>query len=170
MATEATTPADLGHDQEPIVRDRLYIGGEWVEPSGGGTIDVIDATTEQVMGSVPEGDAADLDRAVQAARAAFDGWSQTPLEERVAACNRIAQGLAARSEEIAALVSREVGMPLPLSVMIQAGLPTMSFAAIPEVVAAREALAKEVPAWRRELRVIAQRGARQMRRARDVVG
>ncbi|MEA2403724.1 MAG: aldehyde dehydrogenase [Thermoleophilaceae bacterium] len=134
MATETTTPAAMGHDQAPINRDRLYIGGEWVEPSGGGTIDVIDATTEQMMGSVPEGDAADLDRAVAAARAAFEGWSQTPLEERVAACQAIAQGLSARSEEIAALVAREVGMPMPLSVMIQAGLPTMSFAAIPEVV------------------------------------
>ncbi len=134
MATDTTTPTQLGHDQEPIVRDRLFIGGEWVEPAGGGTIDVTDATTEQTMGSVPEGTAEDVDRAVAAARAAFETWSQVPLEERVAACATIAQGLGARSDEIAALISREVGMPIALSAAIQVALPVMAFAAIPEVV------------------------------------
>ena len=60
------------------VRDRIYIGGEWVASSGSGTIEVINATTEEVMGSVPEGTAQDVDRAVAAARAAFESWSQTP--------------------------------------------------------------------------------------------
>jgi acyl-CoA reductase-like NAD-dependent aldehyde dehydrogenase len=133
MATETTQEPLAGHDQSPIVRDKLYIGGEWVEPSGDGVLEVIDSTTEQVMGSVPEGTAEDLDRAVAAARAAFDGWSTTPLEERVAACSAIAQQLAARSAEIAALIAREVGMPIELATMIQAGLPTMDFASIADV-------------------------------------
>src|SRR4051795_7878684 len=133
MATTTTQEPLAGHDEDPIVRDKLYIGGEWVEPSGGGTLEVIDSTTERLMGSVPEGTAADVDRAVAAARAAFDGWSQTPLEERVAACAAIGQQLAARGNEIAALISREVGMPIELSTMIQAGLPTMDFASMPEV-------------------------------------
>src|SRR3954454_22691235 len=125
MATETTQEPLAGHDQGPIVRDKLYIGGEWVEPSGDGTLEVIDSTTEQVMGRVPEGTAEDVDRAVAAARAAFEEWSQVPRDERAAACAAIGQGLAARSEEIAALISREVGMPIELATMIQAGLPTM---------------------------------------------
>src|SRR5829696_106132 len=95
---------------EALVRDRLYIGGEWVEPSGDGTIEVIDSTTEQVMGTVPEGTAADVDRAVGAARIALDAWSQVPPHERAALCAAIGMRIAARGEEIAALVSREVGM------------------------------------------------------------
>jgi aldehyde dehydrogenase (NAD+) len=133
MATTTTQEPLAGHDQDPIVRDKLYIGGEWVAPSGSGTLEVIDSTTEQVMGSVPEGTAEDLDRAVAAAREAFDAWSQVPLDERVAACAAIGQQLAARSAEIAALIAREVGMPIELATMIQAGLPTMDFASIPEV-------------------------------------
>src|SRR3954469_7192536 len=132
MATE-TQAAPPTHDAEPIVRDRLFIGGEWVEPLGDGTLDVIDSTTEKVMGSVPEGTAEDVDRAVAAARDAFETWSVVPLEERVAACAAIGQQLAARSAEIAALISREVGMPIELATMIQAGLPTMDFASMPEV-------------------------------------
>ena len=55
---------------EPIVRDRLYIGGEWVEPAGKGTIDVLNPSTEEVLGTIPEGTAEDADRAVRAARTA----------------------------------------------------------------------------------------------------
>src|SRR3954463_16222918 len=133
MATTTTQEPLAGHDQDPIVRDKLYIGGEWVDPAGDGTLEVIDSTTEQVMGRVPEGTAEDVDRAVAAAKAAFDEWSQVPLDERVAACAAIGQQLAARSAEIAALIAREVGMPIELATMIQAGLPTMDFASIPEV-------------------------------------
>ena len=133
MATETTQAAPPTHDAEPIVRDRLYIGGEWVEPTGDGVIEVIDSTTEQVMGTVPEGTPADVDRAVAAARTAFELWSQVPVHERAAACAGIGMQLAARGEEIAALVSREVGMPIELSAQIQAGLPTMDFMSMPDV-------------------------------------
>jgi aldehyde dehydrogenase (NAD+) len=134
MAVETQAPAPPTHDAPPIDRDRLYIGGEWVEPSGQGRFEVIDATTEEVMGSVPTGDASDLDRAVAAARAAFEGWSALSPYARAEVCETIAAKLAERGEEIAALVSREVGMPLHLSVQIQAGLPAMDFASIPAVV------------------------------------
>ena len=133
MAVETQSP-QLTHDVEPIHRDRLYIGGEWVEPAGGGTIEVIDSTTEQVMGSVPEGTAEDIDRAVAAARAAFEAWSQTDVGERAQLLRAVAAALGARGEEIAALISREVGMPFGLSQMIQAGLPAMSFGSMAELV------------------------------------
>ena len=111
MAVETKQAPQLTHDVEPVHHDRLYIGGEWVEPSGDGRIEVIDSTTEQVMGSVPEGTPDDVDRAVAAARGAFESWSQTPVAERSELLRTVAQALGERMEEIAALISREVGMP-----------------------------------------------------------
>jgi aldehyde dehydrogenase (NAD+) len=124
-----TAPVQTGHPTgvEPIVRDAFYIGGEWVPATGRETVDVIDATTEEVVGTVSMGTQEDVDRAVAAARAGFGAWSQTPVEERMQALQAITDGLMARADEIAALVAREVGMPLGLSRMIQAGLPIMSF-------------------------------------------
>jgi len=110
-----------------IVRDKLYIDGAWVPSSGAGTIDVINSTTEEVMGTIPEGTVDDVDRAVAAAKAAFPAWSETPPEERRKYLTRIAEGLTARMDEIATLVSEEVGMVKSLSLMVQAGLPLMSF-------------------------------------------
>ena len=86
------------------------------------------------MGRIPEGTPEDVDRAVAAARAAFETWSQTPLEERAELCAAIAGGLAARGDEIAALISQELGMPIELSTAIQAGLPTMTFGSMPQLV------------------------------------
>jgi acyl-CoA reductase-like NAD-dependent aldehyde dehydrogenase len=116
-----------------ITRDRFYVGGAWVAPSGSGVLQVVNATTEQVMGSVPEGTPEDVDAAVAAARAAFDGWSTTPVAERVALCTAIAHQLQDRAEELTVLISSELGMPLELSAMIQAGLPTMTFGSMAEL-------------------------------------
>ncbi|MBI1817959.1 MAG: aldehyde dehydrogenase family protein [Deltaproteobacteria bacterium] len=105
--------------------DKIYINGAWVRSSGGATIDVINAATEQVMGSIPDGTAADVDQAVAAAKAAFVSWSQTTAAERATWIEKIAAGLAARSEEIARTITAEVGMPFKLSKAIQAGLPAL---------------------------------------------
>ncbi|MHB1854599.1 MAG: aldehyde dehydrogenase family protein [Acidimicrobiales bacterium] len=110
-----------------IERDAIYIDGAWVASSGGSTIDVIDAATEEVLGRIPEGTAEDMGRAVTAARVAFDQWSQTPREERGKYLQRITEGLQARMPEIGHIVSREVGMPANLATMIQAGLPALTF-------------------------------------------
>jgi acyl-CoA reductase-like NAD-dependent aldehyde dehydrogenase len=107
--------------------DKLFINGDWVTPSGEGSIDVINSTTEEVMGRIPEGNADDIDRAVRAAKAAFESWSQLDPAKRAEYLNKIAAGLTARGEELAKLVAEEVGMPLMLSKMIQAGLPTANF-------------------------------------------
>ena len=56
--------------------DKIYIGGEWVPSSGKGHFDVIDASTEEVMGRVPAGTAEDVSRAVERAAAAFPAWSR----------------------------------------------------------------------------------------------
>jgi len=122
-------------DQALHVRDKIYIGGEWVQSSGGGVLEVVNATTEQVMGSIPEGTVEDVDSAVAAAREAFESWSQTSLEERADWMAKIAEGLGARIDEIAALIAEEVGMPVKLSNIIQAGLPTGTFASMPQLLA-----------------------------------
>jgi len=129
-ATDTTLPPTA---TGPIVRQQLYIGGEWVEPDGKDTADVVNSATEEVMGTVPLGSPSDVDRAVSAARQAFPTWSQTSPEERADVLDAITNGLRERSEEIAVLIAGEVGMPLPLSVMIQAGLPTMSFASMAQL-------------------------------------
>ena len=105
------------------VRDKLFIDGAWVASSGTDSIDVINAATEQVMGTIPKGTPADVDRAVAAAKAALGEWSTKPVEERAKFIQLIAEGLAARSGEIAETISGEVGMPVFWSTMIQAGLP-----------------------------------------------
>jgi acyl-CoA reductase-like NAD-dependent aldehyde dehydrogenase len=114
-------------------RDRLYIDGQWVRPNGTGTIDVINAATEEVMGCVPDGTADDVDRAVQAARRAFAGWSVTEPEERADALRRITEGLQGRMMEIAAVIAQEVGMPINLAMLIQAGLPVMTFSSMTDL-------------------------------------
>ena len=119
---------------DALTRDRLYIGGEWVEPAGSGTLEVINPTTEEVIARVPEGTAEDADRAVRAARAAFDSWSARSPYERAAYCEAIGAGLAARGDELAALITSELGMPIELSRMVQAGLPAVTFSSMPELV------------------------------------
>ena len=107
--------------------DKIYIDGAWVPSSGSGTIEVFDSTDGAVIGSIPAGTAADVDKAAQAARAAFDDWASRSAEERAKFCTRIAEGLGARMDEIATIVTREAGMPKWLSQIVQAGLPINSF-------------------------------------------
>jgi aldehyde dehydrogenase (NAD+) len=79
------------------------------------------------MGRVPEGTPDDVDRAARAARAAFESWSRTSVDERAKYLSRVTEAIQSRMDEIATLVSGEVGMPKQLSLLIQAGLPMMSF-------------------------------------------
>jgi aldehyde dehydrogenase (NAD+) len=115
------------------VKDKLYIDGQWVEPAGSETIEVVNSTTEEVIGRIPQGTPEDVDRAVTAARRAFESWSHVPMGERAEYLRRISAGLAARADEIAGTISQELGMPLRQSRSIQAGLPTMSFGSMPDL-------------------------------------
>ncbi|MGH9028378.1 MAG: aldehyde dehydrogenase family protein [Acidimicrobiales bacterium] len=110
------------------VRDKLYIGGAWVPSSGKGTLEVVNSATEEVIGTIPEGTPEDVDRAARAASEAFEQWSATSVDERSKMLARIQEALAARTTDIATLISKEVGMPFTLSNLIQVGLPVMSFA------------------------------------------
>ncbi len=115
-------------------RDKLYIDGAWVPSTGTGSIDVINAATEEVMGRIPEGTPEDVDRAVTAAKTAFASWRDTPSEERAKYILRLQEGLAARMQEIAEVITGEVGMPITFSNMIQAGLPTAVMGSYVEIV------------------------------------
>jgi acyl-CoA reductase-like NAD-dependent aldehyde dehydrogenase len=116
-------------------RTQLYVDGAWVAPSGTGTIDVVNPATEQVIGRVPEGTPEDVDRAVRAARNAFDGWSRTGVEERGKLLTRLSEALAARSGEIAATITEEMGSPAKFAQQVQAGLPVAVMASYAQLVA-----------------------------------
>jgi aldehyde dehydrogenase (NAD+) len=125
------------------VRDKIYINGSWVPSTGTGTLEVIDSTTEDVFATIPDGTPEDVDKAVQAAAAAFPGWSATSVEERGKLLTRIGEALAARTDEIAQVISHEVGMPMTLSGVVQVGLPAGAWA--------DAAKAAEDLAWEEEL-------------------
>jgi len=104
----------------------LFIGGRWAEPQGRTRIAVHSASTEDLIGSVPEGTEADMDAAVGAARAAFTdpgGWSSWTVEERATALERLAAALESRGEETARLVSMQNGMPIAIANQIEAVFP-----------------------------------------------
>ena len=106
---------------------RLFIGGEWVEPAGTGTIDVISPHSEELVGRVPEGTAADIDRAVVAARDAFDNgeWPRLSPEERIAAVQKFSEVYAAHIPDMAAVVTEEMGSPITFSNLAQSPAPWM---------------------------------------------
>ncbi len=113
--------------------DKRYIDGQWVPSAGTGTIEVINPSTEEVFGHVPEGSPADVDRAVAAAAHAFETWGLTEKDERRKVIQGLAEALAARSDEIAETISSELGMPIMFAKMIQAGLPATNMAGYIEI-------------------------------------
>ena len=104
-------------------RPHLYIDGSWVEPNGEGTIEVINPASEGVIGSVPVGSESDANAAVEAARAAFTGWSESTIDERSNYLNLLSSALKDRGEEIAELITSEVGTPIEYSRMAMVGTP-----------------------------------------------
>jgi len=111
-----------------LLRDKLFIGGAWVAPQGKQTMEVFNAGNGERLGKIPLGEEKDVDAAVSAARAAFEGWSGGSAQWRAGFLEKISAGLKARADEIARLIAQEVGMPLKLSARIQAGLPIANFA------------------------------------------
>ena len=107
--------------------DKIYINGQWVASEAKATISVFDSITEEVMATIPEGTAGDVNKAAAAAKAAFISWSARTPEDRASYMTKIAAALGARMDEIASAISRETGMSKPMSNMIQVGLPINSF-------------------------------------------
>jgi len=107
----------------PITRERLYIGGEWVRPAGDDTLRTISPATEQLVGVSPHACAQDVDRAVAAARRAFDHgpWPRMAPAERAAVMGRMLEVYAERSGALAELITDEMGSPIAFSHAVQAG-------------------------------------------------
>jgi aldehyde dehydrogenase (NAD+) len=107
--------------------DRLYIGGEWVSPQGDERIKVISPFTEQPVASVPSASIADVDRAVSAARKAFDHgpWPRLPLEERIAVVQRLSDAFSEHRETLAQLITDEMGSPITFSRNVQVVVPKL---------------------------------------------
>jgi aldehyde dehydrogenase (NAD+) len=99
---------------------QFYIDGKWVDPVTPKTLDVINPTTEQPIGRISLGSAADVDKAVAAARRAFETFGQSSRDERVALLERIITGYQARLAEIAETISQEMGAPMWLAKAAQA--------------------------------------------------
>lgn len=108
--------------------DRLFIGGEWITPATSARIEVTSASTEEPIGSVPEANEVDVDRAVAAARRAFDdprGWSTWNPADRATAIDRLVDELGKRAEEMARRVSMQNGMPIAIATQLEGGFPSV---------------------------------------------
>jgi aldehyde dehydrogenase (NAD+) len=99
---------------------KFYIDGQWVDPISRNTLDVINPSTEEVICKIAVGNAADVDRAVAAAKKAFESFSQTSVEERIALLEKIIEVYKSRMGDIAATVSQEMGAPMGLANAAQA--------------------------------------------------
>ena len=103
--------------------DKFYIQGQWVQPAAGATqADIIDPATEAVAGRLAMGTAADVDRAVAAAREAFPAWSRSTRESRIALLERIITAYQARMPDLARAVRQEIGAPITLATNLQAAI------------------------------------------------
>ncbi|MEU3607217.1 aldehyde dehydrogenase [Streptomyces sp. NPDC035033] len=107
---------------ELVEHGQLFIGGELTDPLGDASIEVVSPHTEEVIGRVPHASRADVDRAVAAARRAFDEgpWPRTTLAERIEVVSRIKDAFAVRHEELARSISAQNGSPYSWSVLAQA--------------------------------------------------
>jgi aldehyde dehydrogenase (NAD+) len=112
--------AFLGEETNMKVYDKFYINGEWVEPDGKEMLDVINPATEEPCAKIAMGAATDVDRAVEAAKAAFETWSQTSVAERAEILGKVVAGIQARIGEIAEAISDEMGAPMWLANAAQA--------------------------------------------------
>src|ERR671910_667900 len=105
--------------------DKHYYDGAWQASSGTETIAVISSATEQEVGRVPRGTAADVDFAVKAARRGFESWSRVSVEERAQWLEKLAEAMKTRAPQIAEAISHEVGTALGYATKVQVEFPIM---------------------------------------------
>ena len=112
---------------------QFYINGEWVDPVDPKSLDVINPATEEVIGKIAMGNSQDVDKAVAAAKEAFESFSQTTKEERLTLMGKILEVYQSRYDEIAETISSEMGAPLWLSKAAQAATGAGHFGTFMEV-------------------------------------
>src|SRR2546423_10438718 len=93
--------------------EKLFIGGEWIDPAGSNTIDVISPHSEEVVGRVPDGTEADIDRAVAAARDSFDNgeWSHAAPADPLAAVQKFSEAYAGAMTGMGAPITADMAPP-----------------------------------------------------------
>ena len=112
---------------------RNYVAGTWVPSASDEAVDVINPATEEVIDQVPAGHPADVDAAVEAARAAFGGWAATPVAERARYLEAIRQLLEDRAVPLAEVITADLGAPLAFSRDEQVGTPIAVLASYVEL-------------------------------------
>src|SRR6478609_8997884 len=100
---------------------QFFIDGKWVDPISAETLEVVNPATEEPIAEIAMGNQADVDAAVDAARAAFETWSQTSVGERLAVLDRIIEVYQTRMADIGETISQEMGAPLSMALRAQAG-------------------------------------------------
>jgi acyl-CoA reductase-like NAD-dependent aldehyde dehydrogenase len=113
----------------------VYVGGEWLVPESGATIDVVSPHTEQVVASVPIAGRPEVDKAVIAARAAFDDgpWPRLAPAERIAVVRKLAELYAPRRREMSGVITTEMGSPAAFAKFAQATLPMLLLNAFADI-------------------------------------
>ncbi|WP_431324051.1 aldehyde dehydrogenase family protein [Rhizobium sp. YTU87027] len=106
---------------------QFYIGGEWVEPLSSDVLDVVDPSTEEAFTTIAMGAAADAERAIQAARAAFPSYAATSRAERLALLLRITDILREKNDALGDIISQEMGAPRAMARREQASLGVAHF-------------------------------------------
>jgi aldehyde dehydrogenase (NAD+) len=109
----------------PGPHDKLFVGGHWISPASSECIDVISPVDGTTLASAASAGRADVDRAVAAARDAFDAgpWPRMALQERIAVLERLDAAIEERAEMIATLITQEMGCPITQSRWMQVGVP-----------------------------------------------
>ena len=113
---------------------KFYIGGRWVDPAQPAELEVINPATEEPVGVISLGSAIDVDHAVAAAKGAFESWSRSSRDERIALLERIIAGYQTRTDDLAIAITEEMGAPLEtVSKPLQSQLPIWHFSTTLEV-------------------------------------
>ncbi|NMM90817.1 aldehyde dehydrogenase family protein [Rhodococcus sp. SRB_17] len=114
-------------------RTKIYVDGAWIESTGTGRIDVLNPATEELIATVAEGTPEDVDVAAAAARSAFPSWSALTGPERAEYLSKAAGVIAERIDDLAALVSEDMGMPIGFAKPVQIGMPLANLNAFAEL-------------------------------------
>jgi aldehyde dehydrogenase (NAD+) len=134
-SSTTTDPSPAGAPAAGLDRTAFFVDGQWLPAEGREPITVVDPSTEEPVATVPAGTTEDVDRAVAAARAAFEPWASRPAAERARLLEAAADALEARTDEVAGLITREMGTPLWFSVAVQVGNPVKVLRSYAEVLA-----------------------------------
>ena len=139
-------------------RDKIFIDGQWSTPESGTAIDVVSPHSQEPIGRVAMAGPADMDRAVRAARAAFDDgpWPRMQPSERIEAVNRLAALYKDHRAEMVELITAEIGAPVSFAKRAQVGLPLMLFSAFAGLAATHDWQESRPGLYGNDIRIIKQ--------------